>query len=388
VLKVLHVAGGLEPELGGPTTAILNYVVCADGPAIESHLVSPIDDVDSPLARELRAKLGSHAEKLTLLERTGRFKGRASRWGISLSLARWLQRNASEFDVIVLHGAWMFSSVAGLFAARRAGKPCVLVPHESLTEYDVNRKGSAARIIAKRNLKRAYGKHCRLFVFTSRAEAAQSFPTGSSARQTVLPYPLYDDRGDSTPVPRTFVDPAFRIGFLGRLHPKKNVDMLLRAVALLPERFTLTIGGDGPADLKIKLESLAGELGIVRRVSWKGFISSDRKDNFFQSIDVLVMPSAFESFGIVAAEAMMRGVPAIVSPQTGAAEIIAEHGGGLAVESKETMLAEALLSLDRDRARMTELSKEAIAVSAKELSFSHIGARFGDQLTDVARVRT
>jgi glycosyltransferase involved in cell wall biosynthesis len=278
----------------------------------------------------------------------------------------------------------MLSSVAGLVAARRAGKPCVIVPHESLTEYDVNRKGSAARIVAKRNLKRAYGKHCQLFVFSSQAEAAQSFPHGSRASQSVLPLPLYDDRAASRPMPRDFPGPGLRLGFLGRLHPKKNVDTLLRALALLPERFTLIIGGDGPPDLRSTLVSLADQLGISRRVSWKGFVPSDRKDEFFQSIDVLVMPSAFESFGIVAAEAMMRGVPAIVSRPTGAAEIISRHGGGLAVDSNETGLTEALLSLDNDRQRMSELSKAAIAVSVGELSFSHIGSRLRDHLVRIA----
>jgi glycosyltransferase involved in cell wall biosynthesis len=274
-----------------------------------------------------------------------------------------------------------------LNAARREGKPCVIVPHESLTGYDVNRKGSLARIIAKRTLKRVYGRKCALFVFASTLEAAQSFPERSKARQVILPFPLFDDRNTPPPVPRDFPEPGFRIGFLGRLHPKKNVDILLKTLALLPDHFTLTIGGDGPPALRASLESLALDLRISNRVVWKGFVAADTKDDFFSEIDMLVMPSVFESFGIVAAEAMMRGVPVIVSPTTGAAEIITTNGGGVVVEAADASLAGALRSLDGDRPRMAVLSKEAIAVATGDLSFSHASTRLRDQFSELVAGR-
>lgn len=387
MLRVLHVAGGLEPELGGLATAILDYLVCSDDETLESHLVSPIDDPSSPLAQKLRDRLCSDKDRLTLVPRTGKFKGRASRWGISVPLASWLRRHVSDFDLVVLHGAWSFNSVAGLAAARRAGKPCVLIPHESLTEFDVNRQGSSARIIAKRNLKRLYGRYASLFLFASRAEAAQSFTERSKARQVILSLPLYDDRNRVSAIPRDFPEPGFRIGFLGRFHPKKNIDVLLRALSHLPDQFTLTVGGDGPPAFRTALESIASELGIAHRVLWKGFISADMKDQFFSAVDVLVMPSAFESFGIVAAEAMMRGVPAMVSPRTGMAELISDHGGGVVVETFEAQLAEALMALDGNRKRMGELSREAIAVATGNLSFSYIGSRLRDQYLELSRLR-
>jgi glycosyltransferase involved in cell wall biosynthesis len=51
-------------------------------------------------------------------------------------------------------------------------------------------------------------------------------------------------------------------------------------------------------------------------------VNAAGKDDFFASIDVLAMPSQFESFGIVAVESMMRGVPVILSPTTGVAELV------------------------------------------------------------------
>jgi hypothetical protein len=162
-LKLLHVTGGLEPALGGPAVGILNYIAAAVRQGIDSHLLAAIDDPDSPLGAELHKRADAEHYAITLVRRTGRFKGRASRWGISIPLAAWLSRNADDFDVIVMHGAWMFSSLAALFFGRLHGKACVLVPHESLTEFDVHKKGIRARVIAKKLLKRIYSRYCNLF---------------------------------------------------------------------------------------------------------------------------------------------------------------------------------------------------------------------------------
>jgi glycosyltransferase involved in cell wall biosynthesis len=383
-IRVLHVTGGLEPGLGGPAVGILNYVSATAGPGVELHLLAAIDDPDSPLATELRARMHVAGSGITLVRRTWRFRGRASRWGISIPLARWLARHAKEFDVIVVHGAWMFSSVAALVMGRLAGKAFVLVPHESLTEFDVKRKGSIARIAAKTALKRIYGRYCNLILFTSRAEADDTLPVGSKPG-SVIHYPLFDDRVAASERRRHAREASLRVGFLGRIHPKKNIDVLLRAIARLPKSFELRIGGDGPAALKSNLQSLAAELGIHERVSWTGFVSALEKDEFFASIDVLVMPSEFESFGIVAAEAMMHGVPAIVSPDTGAAELIRSHGGGLVVPATPDAIADALSRLDSDAKMMDRLSVEAIAAATAELSFSHIGARLREQYRDLVR---
>lgn len=383
-LKILHVTGGLEPELGGTTIAVLNYVAVTAMTDVQSHLLVPIDDDNPALAADLREKIRRTGSEITLVPRARIFKGRASRWGISFGLARWLSRHAREFDVIVMHGGWMFSSVAALAAGRLAGKPCVLIPHESLSDFDVNRKGSAVRIAAKTLLKLIYGRYCGLFLFTSNVEAANSFPKGSTAKSSVFPLPLFGDRVASLPRRRGADAGAFRVGFLGRLHEKKNVNILLESLALLPELFSLTIGGDGPVQMRRSLEVLAGNLGIGDRVVWKGFVPETEKDAFFESIDVLVMPSDFESFGIVAAEAMIRGVPAIVSPSTGAAEIIDRHGGGIVVPAEAKAIAAALSSLIKDPARTEKLSAEAIDAATSQLSFSRIGPKLYEEYSQLA----
>jgi mannosylfructose-phosphate synthase len=121
------------------------------------------------------------------------------------------------------------------------------------------------------------------------------------------------------------------------------------------------------------LHAFAAKLGVSDRITWRGFVAAAEKNAFFESIDVLVMPSAYESFGVVAGEAMLRGVPAIVSPRTGIAEVISAHGGGLLAQPRARSIADLLTDLNANRQKLSELSAQG-QEAARRLTFSHAGA--------------
>ena len=71
--------------------------------------------------------------------------------------------------------------------------------------------------------------------------------------------------------------------------------------------------------------------GLAGRVRLLGFVAPRDRAAFFAAVDVLVMPSTYECFGMVAAEALSAGLPVIVTPQTGIAEIVRAHEAGVIV---------------------------------------------------------
>jgi glycosyltransferase involved in cell wall biosynthesis len=277
----------------------------------------------------------------------------------------------------------MFSSLSALIFARLHGTACVLVPHESLTEFDVHKKGSSTRVVAKQLLKRIYLRYCDLIIAGSNVEAAESMRAGAKAQYLVMWYPLVDDHHPPRPRRRWSSMPTFTIGYLGRIDPKKNIDVLLRALALLPQSFSLVVGGDGPEKLKRTLTSLASELGIEKRIVWRGFVNAAGKDEFFDSIDVLAMPSQFESFGIVAVESMMRGVPVILSPTTGVAELVDKHGGGLVIPPTPESLAQVFEGLSHNPVAMEAMSSQGIWVTNEYLSFTRAGSQLRDKYIEL-----
>jgi D-inositol-3-phosphate glycosyltransferase len=105
--------------------------------------------------------------------------------------------------------------------------------------------------------------------------------------------------------------------FVGRIEPLKGIDILLRAAAQLGEdiHFCLVIvGGDETVQReKRELERLAAELGIAGRVTFLAAVDHDMLPLFYNAADVCVVPSYYESFGLVALEAMACGTPVVAS---------------------------------------------------------------------------
>jgi glycosyltransferase involved in cell wall biosynthesis len=113
--------------------------------------------------------------------------------------------------------------------------------------------------------------------------------------------------------------------YVGRLVPQKGVEFLIQAVPRIVGRFgdaKFVIVGDGW--LRGHLESLADQMGQRWRINFTGFIPDSELVALMQSADVLVIPSVYEPFGIVALEGMAAGVPVVASQVGGLAEVV-EH---------------------------------------------------------------
>jgi len=119
--------------------------------------------------------------------------------------------------------------------------------------------------------------------------------------------------------------------YVGRLARLKGIHRLLEAVARLKQLplQLLIVGGDGPAAPDIlHLKRLANRLGITPRVRFVGSIPQAELPTFYSAADLLVVPSRYESFGMVVLEALACGTPVLATP-VGAAELLLQspaHG--------------------------------------------------------------
>lgn len=92
---------------------------------------------------------------------------------------------------------------------------------------------------------------------------------------------------------------------IARLVVGKNVDLVIRSLTILPSKFRLIVGGDGVQ--RRKLETLAADLGVGDRVSFRGWVKGDEKQELLSQADVFVLPSEADSFGMVFLEALWCG---------------------------------------------------------------------------------
>ncbi|MBI2941469.1 MAG: glycosyltransferase [Chloroflexi bacterium] len=122
--------------------------------------------------------------------------------------------------------------------------------------------------------------------------------------------------------------------FAGRMDPVKGLDVLVRAIALLPHRprLRLLIAGGADDDVELqRTQRLATHLGIAGRLTFLGAVSQDLLPRYYSAADVCVMPSAYESFGLVAVESLACGTPVIASMVGGLPSIVHEGENGLLV---------------------------------------------------------
>ena len=150
------------------------------------------------------------------------------------------------------------------------------------------------------------------------------------------------------------IDDSKVLLFVGRVQPLKGPELLLRAVANLKKREglrLLIVGGDEEGDAEInKLRKLAQELGITRMVSFEGVVQQKRLSLYYNAADVCIVPSYYESFGLVAAEALACGTPVIAARVGGLRETVTDGVNGYLIPSRspEAFAERIDLLLDND----------------------------------------
>ena len=162
---------------------------------------------------------------------------------------------------------------------------------------------------------------------------------------------------------------GLRIGFAGKLIPRKGVDELLRAAAVLPRArpWSVTVIGDGP--LLPEMRALVAELGLGDRVVFRGFANTTEMPRLLASFDVVVVPSRLDMRVLVTIEAMAAGAAVIVSDATavwGPGDLIEDGVTGFVYRSGEpAMLAGQLERLLDDEALLGSLQRAGVERSAR-----------------------
>lgn len=222
----------------------------------------------------------------------------------------------NQFDVIHAHD-WL-TYMAGIAAKRVSGKPLVVHVHatefdrsgENINKqvYDLEKRGmeAADRVIAVSNLTR------NIIINNYHIDPSKVF-----AVHNAVDFSTVENREITRGVPEKIVT------FLGRITFQKGPEYFIEAAYKVLQKIKdvrFVMAGSG--DLFNRSVRRVAKLGISSHFHFTGFLRGEDVKNMFSYSDVYVMPSVSEPFGISPLEAMKANVPAIISKQSGVAEVL------------------------------------------------------------------
>ena len=278
----------------------------------------------------------------------------------SRALARAITAAACNGALLHVHGLWRMPNVYPGLAAARTGTPLVLSPHgmlgQTALQFSNWQKKAFWQLFQRRAMRPLTCVHATV---ASEVNDIRAF--GLDAPVAVIP------NGVNVPAAATLA--GRRRGgrrqalYLGRIHPIKGIDRLLRAWTLLEgasDGWELRIVGPSEGDHAEKLHSFARELRLSN-VRFEGPLFGDAKAAAYADAAFLVLPTLHENFAMVVAEALAQGTPVISTVGAPWKGLVTERCGWWVEHGPEAMAA-AL--------------REAMALSDEGLA--HMGARGRD----------
>lgn len=362
-MRILHVVQSMDPAKGGVSESIRLF--CAE--IIRQGHETEIATLDHP---------GPEWEKL--LPAPLHFFPQTMKGFNAPGLIPWLAENGPSYDGVIAHGLWRFQGHATRIAAKKGGFKYCIFPHGMLDPWfkENNRLKHYAKQLYW--LWREYQvlRDAAAVLFTCQEEMrmAPTF-TPYTVNGRICPLGL-----EGPPAPPTILAAEFftkfpelknrpNILFLGRIHEKKGVDLLLHAFArVCANRETnLLLAGPAPEALQKEYSNLAKDMGIADNVFWLGMLHGQDKWGALSAANVFALPSHQENFGIAVVEALACGTPVLISNKVNIWREIVECDAGLA-EADTLEGAEAMLS---SYIRLTDAAQNAMSSKAVSCFNSH-----------------
>lgn len=162
--------------------------------------------------------------------------------------------------------------------------------------------------------------------------------------------------------------------YVGRLVYEKGIQHLISAMPKILANYhdaKLVIAGKG--GMLDELKGQAEAMGLRNKVYFTGYLDAKQVQKMYKCADVAVFPSTYEPFGIVALEAMLAGVPTVVSDIGGLNEIVTHRENGMkSYAGNSNSIADSVLSLLYDKQLAANIAKKAKAKVKEEFNWNKI----------------
>lgn len=336
MMRVLQVVGSMSPSWGGLTRAVAGLTEAMVRRGLEVKIVTT--------SRGRETQLHPQGVKVESLPTT------IGSWRHARGLRHLLIQSVAWADLVHIHGLWLYPHFLASRIAQKARKPYLVSPHGMLDPWALNQRRLRKRvynaIIERNTLCKAALIHA-----VSDMEVAAVSRLGLGVPVLLVPNGIdhreFAQAFDQASVATRFPQLAGKtvILFMGRVHPKKGLDLLASTFGALaksrPDLFLLIVGpenGDYAKRIQSRLE------GGKDQCLFTGMFQGEQRLHALALADIFVLPSYSEGFPLAPLEAMAAGLPVILSEQCNIPNI-EESGAGIITAHNAESLSRAILTL-------------------------------------------
>ena len=287
----------------------------------------------------------------------------------SSEMYKWLKDNAlnKKIDILHSHNLWTMPNIYPSVISHKYNIPLFYSPRGTLSKWAFE-SGSFAKKIFWPLLQRKALDRVFCFHATAYSEYQDIRNNGFSQPVAIIP------NGIDMYQKKYHKSYQKNILFLGRIHKKKGLDVLIKSWALVEKKFPewkLIIAGPDNQGYLNFVKILASDLGL-KRISFVGELIGERKYQAYGEANIFVLPTYSENFAMTVAEALMMGTPAIVSKGAPWEGLIKNKSGwwiDIGVDSLVQCFNE-VLKLDRNT--LIEMGNNGAKWMEKDFSWSEI----------------
>lgn len=274
---------------------------------------------------------------------------------LSLDLLSYLWNNGNSFEIIHIQSWWNLVAIFSALICKIRGWKYIISPRGMLSPYTY--EASVVKKIIHACIGNFLLKSAKIHL-TSIDEQNKVLKLNSDYKTFVVPNFITT----SIPAIEKNHNEIFSLLFLGRIHPKKGLELLLRALRNVNFNFVLNIVGDGEHSYIQSLKELAVKYNLSNNINWLGAKHDIEKYKIFAHSDLMVLPSQDENFANSVLESLLMGTPVLLSSNVGLSTFVLEHKLGWVYTGNEKGLAEAL-----NIANSSNEERKQIELSAKDI---------------------
>jgi glycosyltransferase involved in cell wall biosynthesis len=362
-MRLIHIVPGLSEEASGPSYSVVRL---CESLVAEKHQVT------------LAALDWAPLSKAPSFLKTFPLGLGPRRLGRSPLMYRWLCEccKAGDVDVLHTHGMWQMNAIYPAWAAKRGNVQLVYSARGALSEWAM-RHGSIVKGIFWPMLQQPALRRATCFHATAESEYHDIRRLGFHQPVTIIPNGI-----DLPTLPDRLPSEQRTLLFLGRIHPKKGLDILLRAWRAVQNSFPnwrLVIAGSddgyhGTSGYLDEIKAQAQQLGL-KRLEFPGPLYGERKLQAYRNADLFVLPTYSENFGMTVAESLSLGTPAIVSKGAPWSGLDQENAGWWIEMALDPLIACLNDAMSRSAAELAVMGERGLSWMRREFCWEEIGAR-------------